>query len=153
MQKSQYGRSMVEMLGVLAIIGVLSIVVVAGYRMAMSRHRANTISRYIAICSAFAQTASGSGNDDDLVIGECNGANLLDEAYPPGITRAAVAGTVPQTVVNITWADGHDSTKQAFIHRYSQATSVSPHINEDATSVSFFAIPDPETPDDDDDDD
>lgn len=40
---SQSGRSMIEMLGVLAIIGVLSIGGLAGYRMAMSKHRANNI--------------------------------------------------------------------------------------------------------------
>ena len=35
------GRSMVEMLGVLAIIGVLSIGGLAGYKIAMNYHRAN----------------------------------------------------------------------------------------------------------------
>ncbi len=35
------GRSMVEMLGVLAIIGVLSVGSIAGYRYAMNKHRAN----------------------------------------------------------------------------------------------------------------
>ena len=37
------GRSMVEMLGTLAIIGVLSIAGIAGYSYAMDKHRANTI--------------------------------------------------------------------------------------------------------------
>ena len=41
-QKEQ-GRSMVEMLGVLAIIGVLSIGGIAGYTMAMNRYKANQI--------------------------------------------------------------------------------------------------------------
>ena len=39
--KSESGRSMVEILGVLAIIGVLSIGGIAGYIMAMNRFRAN----------------------------------------------------------------------------------------------------------------
>ena len=39
--KNQSGRSMVEMLGVLAIIGVLSVTAIAGYRYAMNRHAAN----------------------------------------------------------------------------------------------------------------
>ena len=39
--KNESGRSMVEMLGVLAIIGVLSIGGIAGYTMAMNRYRAN----------------------------------------------------------------------------------------------------------------
>lgn len=41
--KSQSGRSMVEMLGVLAIIGVLSVGGIAGYSLSMRRHRANQI--------------------------------------------------------------------------------------------------------------
>jgi type II secretory pathway pseudopilin PulG len=41
--KNESGRSMVEMLGVLAIIGVLSIGGIAGYTMAMNRYRANEI--------------------------------------------------------------------------------------------------------------
>ena len=39
--KSESGRSMVEMLGILAIIGVLSIGGIAGYTMAMNLFRAN----------------------------------------------------------------------------------------------------------------
>lgn len=38
---NESGRSMVEMLGVLAIIGVLSIGGIAGYRYAMNKHKAN----------------------------------------------------------------------------------------------------------------
>ena len=38
---NESGRSMVEMLGVLAIIGVLSIGGIAGYTMAMNHYRAN----------------------------------------------------------------------------------------------------------------
>ena len=44
--KSQSGRSMVEMLGVLAIIGVLSVGGIAGYSLAMRRHRANQIADF-----------------------------------------------------------------------------------------------------------
>ena len=38
---SESGRSMVEMLGVLAIIGVLSIGAVAGYKFAITKYKAN----------------------------------------------------------------------------------------------------------------
>ena len=51
--KSQSGRSMVEMLGVLAIIGVLSVGGIAGYSLSMRRHRANgiadTVSKYAVV--------------------------------------------------------------------------------------------------------
>jgi len=43
MKKNESGRSMVEMLGVLAIIGVLSIGGIAGYTLAMNRYRANEV--------------------------------------------------------------------------------------------------------------
>ena len=43
MKKNESGRSMVEMLGVLAIIGVLSIGGIAGYTLSMRRYRANSI--------------------------------------------------------------------------------------------------------------
>ncbi len=42
-KKTESGRSMVEMLGVLAIIGVLSVGGIAGYSLSMRRHRANQI--------------------------------------------------------------------------------------------------------------
>ena len=39
--KSENGRSMVEMLGVLAIIGVLSVGAIAGYSKAMFKYKLN----------------------------------------------------------------------------------------------------------------
>ena len=54
--KSQSGRSMVEMLGVLAIIGVLSIGGIAGYTMAMNRYRANEILDTASKLAIIAQT-------------------------------------------------------------------------------------------------
>ena len=39
--KNQNGRSMIEMLGVLAIIGVLSVGGIAGYSKAMTKYRIN----------------------------------------------------------------------------------------------------------------
>ena len=41
MKKNENGRSMVEMLGVLAIIGVLSVGALAGYSKAMTQHKLN----------------------------------------------------------------------------------------------------------------
>lgn len=56
--KQESGRSMVEMLGVLAIIGVLSIGGIAGYTMAMNRYRANEILDAASKLSVVAQTAA-----------------------------------------------------------------------------------------------
>ena len=52
-KKSQSGRSMVEMLGVLAIIGVLSVGGIAGYSLSMRRHRANGV---VDLASKYALT-------------------------------------------------------------------------------------------------
>ncbi len=54
---NETGRSMVEMLGVLAIIGVLSVGGIAGYTLAMNRYRANEI---IDMANKFAVVAFSS---------------------------------------------------------------------------------------------
>jgi len=41
MKNNEHGRSMIEMLGVLAIIGVLSLAGVSGYQKAMAKHKIN----------------------------------------------------------------------------------------------------------------
>ncbi len=57
---NESGRSMVEMLGVLAIIGVLSIGGIAGYTTAMNRYRANEVvdiaNKYATIVYSGVQT-------------------------------------------------------------------------------------------------
>ena len=64
MMKNESGRSMVEMLGVLAIIGVLSVGGIAGYTMAMNKYRANEIAAAAAQCGimAVAKATTGGSN-------------------------------------------------------------------------------------------
>ena len=52
----QTGRSMLEMLGVLAIIGVLSVGAIMGFRYAMNRHKANVILNDVSL--AFEELAT-----------------------------------------------------------------------------------------------
>ena len=52
----QTGRSMLEMLGVLAIIGVLSVGAIMGFRQAMNRHKANVILNDVSL--AFEELAT-----------------------------------------------------------------------------------------------
>lgn len=59
---NESGRSMVEMLGVLAIIGVLSIGGIAGYTMAMNRYRANEIIDAAAKVAVIAMTKTDGSN-------------------------------------------------------------------------------------------
>ncbi len=84
MKELQNGRSMIEMLGVLAIIGVLSIGGLAGYTMAMNRHRANTILDYVSRCVVVAQT---SGDGSTIRTGAC--ATILGETKPAALTTDA----------------------------------------------------------------
>ena len=53
---NESGRSMVEMLGVLAIIGVLSVGGIAGYTQAMKKYRANEITNTISMAAVLCQT-------------------------------------------------------------------------------------------------
>ena len=99
--KKEYGRSMIEMLGVLAIIGVLSIGGLAGYTMAMNRHRANTVLDYVARCAVVAQTR-GTGVEAWEVT-TC-GALLPDEVAAPAgnYEVAAVDAADTEFVINVT---------------------------------------------------
>ena len=76
-KNAQSGRSMVEMLGVLAIIGVLSIGGIAGYTLAMRRHRANQIldlaNKYALIIYGACQKALLDGDITELT--NCNHDN------------------------------------------------------------------------------
>ena len=62
----EQGRSMVEMLGVLAIVGVLSIGGIAGYRFALNRYRANEIFDGITKRMIVAKTQNASGQRVNL---------------------------------------------------------------------------------------
>ena len=67
LKKLESGRSMVEMLGVLAIIGVLSVGGIAGYSLSMRRHRANQI---VDLVSKFALDAYSRCQKDLIGQGE-----------------------------------------------------------------------------------
>lgn len=96
MTKLESGRSMVEMLGVLAIIGVLSIGGIAGYTMAMNRNTANNITDAAAKLSVIAY-ARGQSNSAAGVM-NFNDAGLGN--LPSGVStmNADVNGVVKTTV-------------------------------------------------------
>ena len=91
MKKNESGRSMVEMLGVLAIIGVLSIGGIAGYTLAMNRYRANEILDTAAKLAVVSMSASDkSATLSDLGIDSLAG----------GTFKTAADGTVTITVAS-----------------------------------------------------
>lgn len=81
--KQESGRSMVEMLGVLAIIGVLSIGGIAGYTMAMNRYRANEIIDAASKVIVVAQTSDDKAADlEDIDInGKVGGCAVRISAF------------------------------------------------------------------------
>ena len=85
MKKVQQGRSMIEMLGVLAIIGVLSIGGLAGYTMAMNRHRANTVLDYATKCGVIAQTQGDGSAAISEENGDCSTAAFMGTNSKPGV--------------------------------------------------------------------
>ena len=56
MKQNEIGRTMVEMLGVLAIVGILSMTGIKGFMMAMDKLSANSIAEVIGAASMYAQT-------------------------------------------------------------------------------------------------
>ena len=87
---NESGRSMVEMLGVLAIIGVLSIGGIAGYTLAMNRYRANEIMNLASQVAIIAASKNGGAGDD---------ASLSDL---PGATKPAGLSDISATKYGVT---------------------------------------------------
>ena len=115
-KKSQSGRSMVEMLGVLAIIGVLSVGGIAGYSLSMRRHRANQIvdvmAKYALV--GYSQCQQKLLNGEVSGLRECNSHEsdtapnkiaLFTEAgvgpLPAGVTGVYSLNIVPNATTGI----------------------------------------------------
>ena len=98
--KSQSGRSMVEMLGVLAIIGVLSVGGIAGYTLAMRRHRANGVADVV---SKYALVVYGQ-YQQKVIDGEISPASdtnsFFDQSSISTFEEAGI-GSFPAGVSNI----------------------------------------------------
>ncbi|MBO5037838.1 MAG: hypothetical protein J6C85_00055 [Alphaproteobacteria bacterium] len=82
---NQRGRSMIEMLGVLAIVGILSVSAIAGFQKAMIKHKTNKIFDEITTITANIQTAfANQRNYEELGNYNCN------ELVSLGIVSAAM---------------------------------------------------------------
>ena len=115
MKKLESGRSMVEMLGVLAIIGVLSIGGIAGYTLSMRRYRANTVLDAVAKYSVIAY---GSCQQELLngtlsSISDCNQASFVTAYSDAGIgdIPAGVQSIAFDHMADIGGSGGSDATK------------------------------------------
>ena len=117
--QTETGRSMVEMLGVLAIIGVLSVGGIAGYTSAMNKHRANdTVQRLMrraVIISSQKQlgqraTLSGFDNNDGAYAISLSAG---EAASSPTFTLQAanVPEDVCQKLLDLSWPSATLSPK------------------------------------------
>ena len=114
MKKTESGRSMIEMLGVLAIIGVLSIGGLAGYTMAMNRYRANEILDYARSVAVSVQTV-GQGNTA-VSNGACK--DYVENREFPGGTTACTVTFVPSTdTTTVVFTGISDNVKSALLSR------------------------------------
>lgn len=137
MKELQNGRSMIEMLGVLAIIGVLSIGGLAGYTMAMNRHRANTILDYVSRCVVIAQT---SGDGSTVKTGPC--ATILGEDKPGLLSEDGdVAASGNDIKVTLTPAN----TKVAEILAGRTSDAIKIENSNGAVTITFVGVGDGST--------
>ena len=72
-EKAESDRSMIEMLGVLAIVGILSAGGIAGYSMAMQHHKTNTLIERIQLIVTRTKTIYKNGNYNGV-----SNQNLID---------------------------------------------------------------------------
>ncbi|MBR4926991.1 MAG: hypothetical protein IKY98_01555 [Alphaproteobacteria bacterium] len=79
---AQSGRSMVEMLGVLAVIGVLSIGGIMGYSYGMDKYRANETTNQIMLRAIDLMTQSGNNNETLSFASWINEASQYDFGTP-----------------------------------------------------------------------
>ena len=106
MMKNESGRSMVEMLGVLAIIGVLSVGGIAGYTMAMRKYKANEIAAAAAQCAMLARSYNmGNGID-----GPQDCTSVLGVANPDSTNVTNFKATLDKNTGKVTVTTGVSDT-------------------------------------------
>ena len=105
MYRKQSGRSMIEMLGVLAIVGVLSAGGIAGYTMAMSTFKANKAMEMIQMVSTQIKTLYGQ-DFTGLSIGDLYNMNAISTEF---LNTARDAGLSPFNT-DFTVSEGEDAT-------------------------------------------
>lgn len=95
-KNEQTGRSMVEMLGVLAIIGVLSVGGIAGYSKAMTKFKITKTMDQVSMMVANIRTLySGQRNYSGLATG-----NALDMGVVPAEMEGADSAVGANTLIN-----------------------------------------------------
>ena len=95
LKRNQLGRSMVEMLGVLAIIGVLSIGGIARYRYAMEKHKVNELVNHISLGYVEAKRLYELTDEEE--------SSDLGLAYPTSIKFGGVYARIFVDDLSLNW--------------------------------------------------
>ena len=110
MMKNESGRSMVEMLGVLAIIGVLSVGGIAGYSMAMKKYRVNTALDCIAkvsVMSAVQSEAATMAQAGCPAVGQMGNCSISSSGnYSGNVSVTGCSSEVQADLQKLLHADG-----------------------------------------------
>ncbi len=103
MMTNESGRSMVEMLGVLAIIGVLSIGGIAGYTQAMKKYRINEALNEISLCSVQCHVGGTCIDTTDVIGTSCYGTKTgqVTVTGTASVSLADLSGKIPSTIGSI----------------------------------------------------
>ena len=112
-KRSQKGRSMVEMLGVLAIVGVLSAGGVYGYGVAMKKHKANELLHQASML-ATTISAQAMTNDGNLPSTITSFGNISYGTFDQSVTEALDGKGFSITIKNNT-ADNYAYVGTSFI--------------------------------------
>ena len=103
--KNQNGRSMIEMLGVLAIIGVLSVGGIAGYSKAMTKYRINKTIEQITLIAGNIRAFWGPQKNYDGVDcngGNCNASGCYGQSSNDGCPIVKKAKIFPDEMITVT---------------------------------------------------
>lgn len=91
MIKNESGRSMIEMLGVLAIIGVLSVGGLLGYTQAMRKHKVNEATQAISMMAIWATVKGDAAKGKTYV-------EIFGGSLPQGTSALVVDETDPKKI-------------------------------------------------------
>ncbi|MBQ8671103.1 MAG: hypothetical protein IJ525_01125 [Alphaproteobacteria bacterium] len=98
----QSGRSMIEMLGVLAIIGVLSVGGIAGYSKAMMKYRINKTIEQITLIAGNIRTFFANQRNYKGVYCFCNNGSCTGQSSGDGCPIHKKAKIFPDEMITIT---------------------------------------------------
>ncbi len=127
-KKLESGRSMIEMLGVLAIIGVLSVGGIAGYSKAMNKFKTNKVADNVSmivtnIRTLYAQQKTYDGLDNKSAVAMGVVPDELVTNATDGTLTNAFLGSVEIKAADVKGADASaDGTDMGFTVRFSGLT-------------------------------